>query len=184
MSGKLLQKTISSSSELLHSERVRHLLIFLAGALAMVLHETFRFGLDMPGRQGLTLMAILIFVRCSAPYAYTATLAGAGGLVAALIVRDNPSAALILLSQGALLDVIYRRLSRQSVTLWLLPLAAGMVHMVKPAFKFGLIMVAGVETDSFRHGITYPFITHFIFGSVGGLIGFMAWRSLRKKSNN
>ncbi|MDT8309805.1 MAG: hypothetical protein RQ732_00015 [Methylophaga sp.] len=181
MSGKLLQKTISSSSERLHSARVRHLLIFLAGALAMVLHETFRFGLELPGRQGLTLMAILIFVRCSAPYAYTATLAGAGGLVAALIIRDNLAAALILLSQGIVLDVIYRRLSTQPVTLWLLPLVAGLVHTVKPAFKVGLIMVAGVETDSFRHGIAYPFITHFIFGSVGGLIGFMAWRSLRKQ---
>lgn len=183
MSGKLLQKTISNSSDLLQSDRIRHVLIFFAGAMAMVLHETFRFGLELPGRQGLTLMAIMIFVRCSAPYAYTATLAGAGGLAAALVVRDNPEAAVIMLSQGFLLDLSYRALSRNRSMLWLLPLAAGVIHMVKPLFKFGLIIMAGAEENAFRHGLAYPFITHFLFGGVGGLIGFMAWRSLKKQQN-
>lgn len=183
MSGKLLQKAISNSSEIFSSQSTIHGLIFLSGVIAMLLHESFRFGLDLPGRQGLTLMAILVFVRCASPYHYGATLAGAGGLVAALIWRDNPSAAMIVLSQGILIDLIYRQLSRTPVTLWLLPLAVGVVHMIKPLFKVGLMIAAGVETDSFRHGMAYPFITHFIFGSVGGLIGFMAWRSLKKIQN-
>jgi len=182
MNGKLLQKTISSSSEALSSDKARYLLIFLAGATAMVLHETFRFGLGLPGRQGLTLMAILIFVRCAAPYQFTATLAGSGGLVAAFIFRDNPTAATIVMMQGILLDLAYKQLSSSSITLWLLPIAAGLIHTVKPLFKLGLFLWAGVEAGAFRNGIWYPFITHFIFGATGGLIGFMAWRALKKKS--
>jgi len=183
MSGKSLQKAISNNSNFFSSTSTINGLIFLSGVIAMLLHESFRFGLDLPGRQGLTLMAILVFVRCASPYNYGATLAGAGGLVAALIWRDNPTAAMIVLSQGVLIDIVYRQLSRASITLWLLPLSVGLVHMIKPLLKFGLIIAAGIETDSFRHGLAYPFITHFIFGSVGGLIGFMAWRSLKQIQN-
>lgn len=182
MNGKLLQKTISNSSEILSSDKAKYLLIFLAGATAMVMHETFRFGLGLPGRQGLTLMAILIFVRCAAPYQYSATLAGSGGLVAALIFRDNPTAAAIVMSQGILLDLVYRQLSASNLTLWLLPVAAGLIHTVKPLFKLGIFLWAGAEAGTFRHGLWYPFITHFIFGATGGLVGFMAWRALKKKS--
>ncbi|EEF80021.1 hypothetical protein MDMS009_1572 [Methylophaga thiooxydans DMS010] len=146
----------------------------------MLLHESFRYGLDLPGRQGLTLMAILVFVRCASPYNYSSTLAGAGGLVAALIWRDNPTAAVIVLSQGIFIDLLYRQLSRSPITLWLLPVGVGFIHMIKPMLKVGLMVVAGIETDSFRHGLAYPFITHFLFGGVGALIGFMAWRSLKK----
>lgn len=180
MSGKSLQKAISNSSDLFRSDSVVHGLIFLAGVIAMLLHESFRFGLDLPGRHGLTLMAILVFVRCASPYQYGSTLAAAGGFVAALIWRDNPTAAMIVMSQGVLIDVVYRHLSRHSLSLWLLPIAVGAVHMLKPLLKFGLIIAAGVETDTFRHGLAYPFITHFLFGSIGALIGFMAWRSLKK----
>lgn len=180
MAGKLQQKVISNSSDLHHSDGLIHGLLFLSGVIAMLLHESFRFGLDLPGRHGLTLMAVLVFVRCASPYQYGATLAGAGGLVAALIWRDNPTAAIIVLSQGLLIDVIYCQLSRHSLTLWLLPLTVGLVHMIKPLLKLGLIMAAAAETDTFRHGLAYPFITHFVFGSVGALVGFMAWRSLKK----
>ena len=180
MSGKSHPRSISNSSELLNSNTIKHALIFSAGMIAMLLHESFRYGLDLPGRQGLILMAILLFVRCASPYSYGATVAGAGGLVAALIWRDNPTAALIVLSQGILLDVIYRQLSFSIVTLWLFPLMAGLVHMIKPLLKVGLILYAGMDTEAFRHGLAYPFLTHFIFGSVGGLIGFMAWRSMKK----
>jgi hypothetical protein len=183
MSGKWLLKTISNSSNLSHSNGTTHGLIFLTGVMAMLLHENFRIGLDMPGRQGLSLMAILVFVRCASPYYYGATLAGAGGLVAALIWRDNPSAAMIVLSQGVLIDILYRQLIIANLTLWLIPVLMGLVHMIKPLIKLSLILTAGIETDSFRHGLAYPFITHFIFGSVGGLIGFMAWRSLKKIQN-
>lgn len=183
MFGKSLQKAISNSSELFDSDTTKHALIFLAGVIAMLLHENFRYGLDLPGRQGLTLMAILVFVRCASPYHYGATLAGTGGLVAALIWRDNPTAAMIVLSQGLLIDLLYRRLSLSAFTLWLLPVMAGLIHMIKPLLKVGLIVYAGMDTDAFRHGLVFPFLTHFIFGSVGGLIGFMAWRSLKKNQN-
>jgi len=180
MYGKWLQKTILNSSELRNSSTTKHGLIFLSGLIAMLMHESFRYGLDLPGRQGLALMAILVFVRCSSSYSYAATLAGAGGLVGALVWRDNPTAAMIVLSQGVLIDILYRQLSSSSLALWLLPVITGVAHMIKPLLKVSLIMLAGVETDSFRHGLAYPFVTHFMFGGIGGLIGFMAWRSLKK----
>ncbi|WP_439503905.1 hypothetical protein [Methylophaga sp.] len=184
MSGKLLKRAISNSSEVWQSDKSQHAWIFIAGAMAMLMHETFRFGLDLPGRQGLTLMAILIFVRLVSPYHYSATWAGSGGLVAALVIRDNPAAAIIVLSQGIVLDLAFKQLSVSNITLWLLPLAAGLAHMLKPLFKMGFLTWAGVETDSLRHGLAYPFMTHFIFGAVGGLIGFLAWRTLKTSQKN
>lgn len=180
MSGKLQTKTFSNNSDTLISPWQRHALILLSGMLAMWLHQHFRFGLDLPGRQGLMLMAILVFVRCSTPYHYSATLAGVGGFFGALIFRNNPEAAAILLVQGVALDGVYYQLKKYAVSLYLLPLAVGVIHMAKPLIKLGLTLGFATGTDSFHHGLAYPFITHFLFGSCGALIGYLAYRSLSK----
>lgn len=170
-----------NSSDWLTTDRARHLAIFAAGVLAMLIHENFRYGLELPGRQGLTLMAILVFVRCSGRYGYTGTLAGLGAFSGALLFRDNPMAAMIVLSQGMLLDVAYQWFKKPLLGLWLMPLAAGLVHMIKPVIKFGWMASVGPSDGAFRHGLVYPFLTHFAFGLVGGLVGYFAWRGWQSR---
>lgn len=173
----MLRKNLTlNSTDWLATDRQRHIAIFAAGVVAMLLHESFRFGLGLPGRQGLVLMAILVFVRCSASYGYTGTLAGLGAFSGALVFRDNPMAAMIVLGQGVLLDVAYQGFKKPLLGLWLLPLAAGLVHTLKPLIKLSWVVAAGPADGAFRHGLTYPFITHFAFGLVGGLVGYLAWR--------
>ena len=181
MAGKSLRKTISGNSEAFQSSSFKLLLIFSAGILAVWFHEALRWPLNLPGRHGLELMAILLFVRMSAPQHYAATLAAMGGIAASLLFNDAPGVGnLILFAQGLFIDSAHRLLKRHSLTLWLMLVVTALAHMLKPMIKFGFQSSMGIVSDSLSHGLLYPLITHFSFGLIGGLAGFMAWRSLQK----
>lgn len=118
MAGKSLRKTISGNSEALRSNGWQLLLIFSAGILAVWFHEALRWPLNLPGRHGLELMAILMFVRLSAPQYYAATLAAMGGVSASLLFNDAAGVgSLILLAQGLFIDSAHRLLKHHSLTL-------------------------------------------------------------------
>lgn len=181
MAGKSLLKTISDSSEPRQSSWFQLLLIFSAGILAVWFHEALRWPLNLPGRHGLELMAILMFVRLSAPQHYAATLAAIGGVSASLVFNDTAGvSSLILLAQGLFIDSAHRLLRHHRLALWLMIVVTALAHTLKPLIKSGLQSGMGIASDSLSHGLLYPLLTHFSFGLVGGLAGFLAWRSLQK----
>ena len=181
MAGRLLQKITSDSSETFPSRRIQLVLIFSAGILAVCLHETLRWPLHLPGRHGLELMALLMFVRLSAPQRDAATLAALGGVSATLLFNDAAGVgSLILLAQGWFIDKGYHLLKHHSLTLWLMIVITALAHSLKPLIKLGFQSGLGIASDSLAQGLTYPLITHFSFGLVGGLAGILAWRSLLK----
>jgi cell shape-determining protein MreD len=185
MAGKSLRKTISGNSEALRSNGWQLLLIFSAGILAVWFHEALRWPLNLPGRHGLELMAILMFVRLSAPQYYAATLAAMGGVSASLLFNDAAGVgSLILLAQGLFIDSAHRLLKHHSLTLWLMMVVTALAHMLKPMIKFGFQSGMGIVSDSLSHGLLYPLITHFSFGLIGGLAGLLAWRSLQKNKSD
>lgn len=178
--GESQANSTSSSSEL----RRRWLLlglIFGAGVLAVVLHETLRWPMKLPGRHGLELMAILLFVRCASPERYAATLAALGGATVSLLApHDGGIGATILLMQGLALDGVYGLLLGKSWVMVVLPVVAGLVHTIKPLVKMLYQAGLGLASGSLVFGLGYPMVTHFIFGTVGGLVGVMAWRTLQQ----
>jgi hypothetical protein len=186
MAGKSPQKTISGSSDLFSYHWLQILLILSVGALTVWFHEALRWPLNLPGRHGLELMAILIFVRLSAPQVYAASLAAMGGVTASLIFNDAAGVgAIILLAQGLFIDSTYRLLKHHGLTLLLMVLVTALAHMLKPLIKLSFQSGMGIVSDSLAHGLLYPLFTHFCFGLAGGLAGLLAWRSMQKmKSNN
>ena len=180
--GESLASRISSSSEFPRQRWLMLGLIFGAGALAVALHEVFRWPMKLPGRHGIELMAILLFARCACGERYTATLAALGGASVALMIQHNAGVdATILLLQGLALDALYHALAGRAWAVYLLPVVAGLVHAIKPLVKFLYQAGLGIPSGSLVFGLGYPVLTHFLFGLVGGLIGIMAWRSLQHR---
>lgn len=174
-------KTISSNSENLRQRWLLLALIFGAGILAVVMHDVFRWPMKMPGRHGLELMALLLFVRCASGERYATTLAALGGVSAAVVLQHGSGIeSVILLMQGLAIDRAYGLLAGRSWWVFALPVLAGTVHAVKPVVKMVTQVGLGVPSGSLMYGLGYPMMTHFIFGAVGGLFGVLAWRGLQK----
>lgn len=179
--GESQASSISSSSEWLRQRGLWLALIFGAGVLAVVLHEVFRWPMKLPGRHGLELMAILLFVRCASSERYATTLAALGGASVTLIAQHNAGVdATVLLLQGLALDGLYALVAGHAWTWYVLPLIAGAAHAIKPLVKLFFQAGAGIVSGSLAFGLGYPLLTHFIFGLVGGLVGVMAWRAMQK----
>lgn len=177
--------TISSSSDVLRQRWLMLALIFGAGALAVILHDVFRWPMKMPGRHGLELMAILLFVRCASTERYATTLAALGGVSAAFVLQHGGGVeATILLMQGLAIDAVYGFVAGRS-WMWLaLPVLAGVAHMIKPVVKMAWQAGLAIPSNSLVYGLGYPMTTHFVFGLAGGLFGVMAWRGLQKKKQD
>lgn len=174
-------KTISSNSESIRQRWLWLALIFGAGVLAVVMHDVFRWPMKMPGRHGLELMALLLFVRCASGERYATTLAALGGVTATLILQHGSGVeSMILLMQGLVIDWVYARISSRSWVLLVLPFLAGAAHVIKPLVKMAFQQGLSIHSGSLVSGLGYPMATHFIFGAVGGLFGVMAWRALQK----
>lgn len=185
MAGESLQKTISDSSEQLKNHWLQLFLILSAGALAVWFHEVLRWPLNLPGRHGLELMAILLFVRLSTSQHYAASLATLGGVGASLMLHDALGVgSLILLAQGLFIDTGYHFLKRYRLPLILMLLVTALAHTLKPIIKLAFQSGLGVVSDSLDQGLIYPLITHFSFGLIGGLAALLAWRSWKKLKSN
>ena len=180
MSGKLLQKTTLDNSDYRLSRWQSWLLILIAGFAAVALHKVFRWPMDLPGRHGLELMAILIFVRCSMSETYAATLSAIGGILAFSLTGHHFMVdSSILLVQGITIDLLYKNIvQRHMLSLGLLSVVAGLAHLLKPIIKFSYQYSASIYSDSLNQGVFYPILTHFIFGFVGGLLGWLAWQAI------
>ena len=182
MRGESSAKIISSSFD---SDRRRWLmlaLIFGAGFITIAMHDVFRWPMKLPGRHGLELMAMLMFVRCASAERYAATLAVLGGVTAtALLGHGNGIESIVFLLQGLAIDLAWRYSTFQGWRgLLLLPLLAGLVHSIKPLVKLAFMETVGITSDSLSSGLLYPVLTHWIFGAVGALVGVMAWQSFQK----
>ena len=182
MRGVSSAKTISSSFDADRKRWLMLALIFGAGFITIAMHDVFRWPMKLPGRHGLELMAMLLFVRCASTERYAATLAVLGGVAAtAILGHGSGIESIVFLLQGLAIDLAYRMAKLNGWrALVLLPLLAGLVHTIKPLVKLGFMETVGIASDSLSAGLLYPVITHCIFGAVGGLFGVMAWQALQK----
>ncbi len=160
------------------------LLLLGGGALAVVLHQTTRFPMGLPGRHGLEWMAILLVGRASSRSRYAGSLVGTGAAAFSLLplwgVGHDPFLWLLYLVPGLLIDIAYSEPPSWRASLWLLPLVAGLAFATKPLIRWVISLLTGLPYGSLLMGLGYPLLTHFLFGLLGGVLGALAVMGARK----
>lgn len=159
--------------------------LFLAslGIATVVLEQSFRWPLQMPGHHGLEAMALLVLGRLCCTSAWSATLVGASAAVAAPFTGADHGVLMPLfyVLPGVVLDVGYRLWPRLLQTaLLMLPLLAALAFAAKPVVRVLANLLFGMQFGSLRAGPIYPIVTHLLFGFLGALAAVAVWRTTER----
>ncbi len=173
MDGVLSQKSVSKT--LLNSlARWELILLVSCGALAVVLHQTFRAPLNLPGRHGIEWMALLILGRALSQRRYAGSLASVGAAATSMLPIwgfDDPFMPLIYLLPGLVMDLAFWMLPKLQGKLAFLILLGGLAHATKPLARWVIALTSGWAYGSLFYGVAYPVGSHILFGLIGGFLG-------------
>lgn len=153
--------------------------------MAVVLHRAFDLSLGLPGHHGIEWMALLIIGRASSRFRGAGTLTSIGASFAStmpLLHGENPFTWLFYLLPGSVMDFAFRYFPRYASKLWFLILLGGLAHATKPIGQLTMNLVTGWPFGSFRYGVVYPFVSHLLFGMIGGLLGALIVLGIRRYS--
>jgi len=150
------------------------LFLFAVGMLAIALHAKLRIPMQLPGRQGILFLALVIAGRGFSrfPFACTLVCSGSAALLAtSWLGFHEPLMPLVYILTGLMLDItisISGNLLPQAVSLFL---ACAVSWMCIPLIRLAVAQFTGLYFSSFHHGIAWPVFTHFLFGFAGGILG-------------
>lgn len=154
------------------------------GVAIVLLEQTFRWPLQLPGHHGLEAMALLVFGRLSCTNPWSATLVGASAAAAAPFVGADHGVLMPLfyVLPGIVLDAGYRLWPRLvSQALLFLPLVAAVAFAAKPVVRVVANQLFGMPFGSLRAGPVYPILTHLMFGFLGALAAVLVWRATERR---
>jgi hypothetical protein len=161
------------------------LVLVTLGVIGALLHQHLRLGLNLPGHHGLEWMALLLLGRFQSQHRWAATFVAAGAVAASLGQNAlfatvlSLKAVIFYLLNGILLDLLYRVTPRNLPLAFKGVLLGGLIYMVKPALLIPLVSLFDWHVGSFaKHGYLFPLLTHFVFGTIGGLCGIAMARGL------
>jgi hypothetical protein len=161
------------------------LLLIGGGVTAVVLHRTLDMSLGLPGHHGIEWMALMIIGRASSRFRGAGTLTSMGASFAStlpFLQGGNPFAWLFYLLPGLVMDFAFAYLPRYANQLWFLILLGGLAHVTKPIGQITVNLITGWPFGSFRYGILYPFVSHLLFGMIGGLLGALIVLGIQRYS--
>jgi hypothetical protein len=151
------------------------LLLLGSGALAVVLHQSLRLPLGLPGRHGIEWMALLVLGRSTSRFRWAGSLTSTGAALTLLMpvwgVRDDPFIWLIYLLPGIVMDLVFYWLPQLQNKLWFWAGLGGLAHATKPLARWVISLASGWAYGSLLNGMLYPLSTHILFGMLGGLLG-------------
>ncbi len=150
------------------------LLLIGGGVTAVVLHRAYDLSLGMPGHHGIEWMALMIIGRASSRFRGAGSLTSIGASFAStlpFLQGENPFTWLFYLLPGPVMDIAYRYLPRYANKLWFMMVLGGLAHATKPVSQLTMNLITGWPFGSFRYGVAFPFVSHFFFGMIGGLLG-------------
>lgn len=155
--------------------------LFLAslGVAIVLLEQTFRWPLQLPGHHGLEAMALLAFGRLSCSNPWSATLVGASAALAAPFIGADHGVLtpLFYVLPGVVIDLGYRlRPQLMAHVLLALPVLAALAFATKPVVRVLANQLFGLPFGSLRAGPVYPVLTHLMFGFLGALAAVLVWR--------
>lgn len=163
---------------------VEAVLMLGLGAAVVVLHQTLRAPLNLPGRHGLEWMALLVIGRSFGRSRYAGSLVSIGAAATSLLPIwagfDDPFIWLIFLLPGPIFDFAFARFARWTGNLAFLAVLGGLAHATKPLLRWILSLASGFPYGSLLWGVGYPLATHILFGMCGALLGGLAVLGVRK----
>jgi hypothetical protein len=152
-------------------------LLFL-GAAAGLLHVHLRYPLNIPGHHGLEWMALLLFGRLLSDQRAAATLLASGAAASYLLqtpflnLAHDFKPALVFLLTGAGADILFRYFRVRLPVIVIAGLVGGLVFIGKPAVAYAIFILTDMPIGMFvKHPDYLPFLSHFLFGAVGGAGG-------------
>jgi len=158
-------------------------LLTLFSALIVVAKIALRFPIQTPGHSGLFWMAIVVVAAGVVPKRGAAGLVGiSSGILAAFLGMGDFGALNTFLSY-TMVGVV------TDLALWLLQnpenlVVAGLVgamgHMGKYLVKWMLGAVTGAPLGFVALGLAWSLVTYLVFGALGGVLGGLTLRALRK----
>lgn len=181
-----LQKTFSNPSDHSQDHTSSTWLLLALGLMLAVMQTTWRWPLGVPGHHGIEWMAFLLFGRLSASERWAASIvavAAAGshlGLNQVLAQAVDFKTPGLYLLTGAGVDLLHVFAAKRLAPVLFGALAGGLAFLCKPAVMLLSVQLFHAKAGMFRNGIGYPFLTHFVFGLVGGLGGALLWLSVQR----
>lgn len=187
MNGTFSPKTISKAFPIELPAWLEILLLVSAGTTAVVLHQAFRWPLNLPGHHGIEWMAILLLGRAFSrlgPASSLTSLGAVGGAFLTGWMGRDPFIWLIYAVPGPLVDLAFRSLPRYTDKIWFFMLLGAFAHTTKPLIRLVITVASGWSFGSFRFGVAYPVASHFLYGLIGGLLGALLVLGIRKISKS
>jgi len=158
-------------------------LLTLFAALVVVTKISLRLPLQLPGHSGLFWVAIVVVAAGVVPKRGAASLVGlTSGILAAFLGLGDIGALNTLLSYAALgvCTDLALWLLRSPEDLIVAVLAGTLGHVGKFSVKWGLAVVSGAPAGFVALGLAWSALTYTAFGALGGLLGGLTLRALRK----
>ena len=150
------------------------LFLFMIGMLAMAIHAKLRIPLQLPGRQGIIFLTLIVLGRGMSRFPFAGTIACVGSatiLATAWLGFREPLMPVTYILIGVILDILYLNFRKIMPFVMATALSCAFGWMFIPLIKFIIASFTGLLFTSFRFGLAWPVLTHIIFGLTGGLLG-------------
>ena len=160
------------------------ILLALFAALIVVAKIALRLPLQLSGHSGIFWMAIVIVAAGVVPKRGAASLVGlTSGIIAAFLGMGDFGALNTFLSYtmvGVGTDLALWLLGGNPENLLVAMLAGTIGHFAKFLVKWGLATVAGAPVGFVALGLLKAIIGYLVFGALGGLLGGLTLKALRR----
>ncbi len=174
---------IASKNRSLSLTIAEFVLLFLLGAMAIVLHARLRIPLHLPGRHGIEFMMLLLIGRNISKFRFATSLSSLGVasmLVIPMLGFKDPFMSVVFILPGLAIDLFYNAFPKINKNIWFLALAAGIAYALIPISRLIISLSTGFMYESMLGGFVYPLATHFGFGFIGGLGGSALVKAVKK----
>jgi hypothetical protein len=184
MNGTLHQKNISKAFPINKAILIELLIPFILGMLAITAHARLRLHIGIPGHHGLIFMALMVIAHKRSKLKWSSFIFSAG--VASMLYIPflgfgDPFAVFVYLWPGIIFHLLNEKQFLKQTKIWLVAIIGGLSYSIIPMSRFILGILTGIIHKSVTQDLLFPFLSFFIFGLIGALIGLGAY-SFGKKN--
>jgi hypothetical protein len=157
--------------------------LILAGAFAAFVHTVVKIPMQLPGKQGLFFMFILVSVAATSRFKAAGSLATIGAAIFMFVLpgaQPDPFKPFIILLIGVVFDAfLFKARNINNFSVFLIAVAGSLCWALIPVSRILISLATGIQYKSFVSGALYPVATHLLFGFIGALLAGIIFRKIR-----